>query len=80
MWQGRTTLSGAANTVTLFSINNTIAGGVVDVVCEVCLADFGKTNVITSTAITSGSVGAFAYAPLDGIGGGVTPVGVAFFT
>jgi hypothetical protein len=68
------------NSVPIFTINNTIAGGVVDVLCEVCLADYGKTTAVTASAISSGTAGAFAYAPLDGVGGGVTPVGVAYFT
>lgn len=80
MWQGRTTLGGGVSTVTIFTINNTIAGGVVDVVCEVVLSDFGKASAIPASAISSGLAGAFAYAPLDGVGGGVLPVGADYFT
>jgi len=79
-WQGRTNLSGSLNATTVCYVNNSIAGGIVDVVAEVILHDNGKATPVTATVITTGTAGCLAYAPLDGIGGGVLPVGVGYFT
>jgi hypothetical protein len=58
-----------------------VAGGVVDVVCEVMLYDSGTAITVPASGISGGSAGTFAYAPLDTIvGGTVIPLGVGYFT
>ncbi len=65
--------------MTVFTILAPV-GSVVDVVCDVVLADQGKATSLVTTSITSGAAGVFAYYFLDGVGASLTPVGVDTFT
>lgn len=81
-WQARLDGTGARRTGganVLFSILPT-SGAVVDVVCELVAYDAGKSIATTAFTIGTGTAGAYAYAPLDGIGGYFVPSGVDTFT
>jgi hypothetical protein len=82
LWQSR--LDTAANrrtgmVDTLFSVLTGVTG-VVDITAELVAYDVGKGAALGAVTITSGVLGAFAYAPLDGIGGNYVSQGVDSFT
>jgi len=81
-WQNEIDSTGARRTGVanvLFSIACS-QGSIIEIDFDAVMWDAGKSVIRPSTAITSGTASAYAYAALDGVGGVLTPDGVDFFT
>jgi len=75
-WQVRTVAGGALNTANVLTFESSIAGSIIDIVCEVVLYDLAITSAVPSSPSGATVVGSFAYPPLDGGGGVLIPIGV----
>ncbi len=78
MWNNQS-LGGARNSSGIFTITAPV-GSIVDLVAEVVLWDLGPTTAKVTTALNTATLTAFAYLPLDGLGGNIRPVSANFFS
>lgn len=82
LWQSRLDSSAARRTGVannLFSLKGP-AGAIFEIDVEIVAYDAGNTGAITTTPVSTGTLSAFAYAPLSGLGGPLIPQGVGYFT